>query len=79
MTQVCEPRSDGDFFVMQKFGMNGGLEESYKPPWVNKLRFGCQEDGQCFVRLRDYFNNLGQRRITNIIIDLDLRGCKGCN
>lgn len=32
MSQVFEPRSDGDFFVMQKFGMNDGLEESYKPP-----------------------------------------------
>lgn len=32
MSQVFEPRSDEDFFVMQKFGMNDGLEESYKPP-----------------------------------------------
>ena len=27
MTHVCEPGNDGDFYVIQKFRMNNGLEE----------------------------------------------------
>ena len=68
MTQVYEPGGDEDFYVIQKFRKNDGLEEGYEPhlSTCSSLDLGIIISLSVLFNYVSILRNL-EKRISNII------------
>ena len=69
MTHVCESGNAGDIYVIQKFGMNDGLEEQYELHLSTFSGLAVQRlhSQKGFIQLRDCFEKFDEKKDSNII------------
>ena len=70
MTHVCESGNAGDIYVIQKFGMNDGLEEQYELHLSTFSGLAVQRlhSQKGFIQLRDCFEKFDEKRIAILYI-----------